>query len=231
MKTDVQCPRLAETREPIADTKLTAEQIVWICRHGNRIDFVDPQWKGYDPHLSDDGVLQARQTGQRLRGEGIRHIFSSPFLRTVETAHHIAEAMDLPIKLEPGACEWLNIDWFREVPIFATVAELRKRFPRIDESYRSSVSPRFPESPEDLVIRCRETALQLAESFPSPILIVAHGASVRALTRGLLGDESEIGCGLCALVKVRRTNERAVLEINGDITHLSSGNLHGNRFS
>jgi len=41
------------------------------------------------------------QLGQRQR-EGIAHIFASPFLRTVQTANQIAEALDLPIKLESG---------------------------------------------------------------------------------------------------------------------------------
>ncbi|MBV8884961.1 MAG: histidine phosphatase family protein, partial [Chroococcidiopsidaceae cyanobacterium CP_BM_RX_35] len=66
-------------------------QTVWLARHGNRIDFVNPEWfktaeRRYDPHLSDDGVVQAQQLAQRLKGEGIAHIFASPFLRTVQTA-------------------------------------------------------------------------------------------------------------------------------------------------
>ena len=79
---------------------------IWICRHGNRIDFVDPSWQGTDPYLADDGIVQAKETGIRLREEGIQHIFASPFLRTIETAHHIAEAVDLSVKIEQeGAVE------------------------------------------------------------------------------------------------------------------------------
>lgn len=59
---------------------------IWICRHGNRIDFVDPSWKGSDPYLSPDGIIQAKETGKRLKDENIQHIFASPFFRTVETA-------------------------------------------------------------------------------------------------------------------------------------------------
>ena len=102
-------------------------QVVWICRHGNRIDFVDPAWRGHngdDPHLSPDGVVQAQETGKRLRGEGIRYIFSSPFLRTVETAHYIAEAIDVPIYIEEGASEWLNPEWFSALPAFIPPQDL-----------------------------------------------------------------------------------------------------------
>ena len=57
------------------------------------MDFVDPAWaqKSDRPHdcpLSPDGVVQARETGRRLGGEDISHLFASPFLRAAETAHH-----------------------------------------------------------------------------------------------------------------------------------------------
>ena len=92
-------------------------QTIWLCRHGNRIDFVDPSWKGDDPPLSEEGVIQAKETGLRLQGEGIAPLFTSPFLPTIETAHHIAEALDLSIKIEHGASEWLNAEWFSERPV------------------------------------------------------------------------------------------------------------------
>jgi broad specificity phosphatase PhoE len=54
---------------------------VWIARHGNRIDFVNPAWfdtaeRPYDPHLSEDGQIQAQQLANRLVGEGITQIIS-----------------------------------------------------------------------------------------------------------------------------------------------------------
>ncbi len=45
-------------------------QIVWIARHANRLDFVNPDWfitaeQRYDPPLSDDGIVQAQQSARR----------------------------------------------------------------------------------------------------------------------------------------------------------------------
>ena len=57
-----------------APGKTNGRQTIWLCRHGNRIDFVDPSWKGDDPHLSADGIIQAKETGLRLKGEGIEHL-------------------------------------------------------------------------------------------------------------------------------------------------------------
>nr|MCU0544119.1 histidine phosphatase family protein [Oscillatoriaceae cyanobacterium Prado104] len=154
-------------------------QTVWIARHGNRIDFVNPDWfltaeRRYDPHLSEDGHVQAKQLANRLKGEGISHIFASPFLRTVQTANHVANALDLPIKLEWGLCEWLNPEWMTEMPETESFEALCARFPRIDRTYKSS-NAKYPETAEYCLNRAGETAKRLAAEFPEDILLVGHG--------------------------------------------------------
>ncbi len=203
---------------------------IWICRHGNRIDFVDPSWEGPDPHLSSDGVLQAQETGRRLRRESILHIFASPFLRTVETAFHIAEALDLRIKIEHGACEWLNPQWFSAHPRHIPPEDLVKRFPRIDLSYSTFVRPQYPETWDDCMERCRRTARNISTAYSNNILIVGHGASVCGLTQALLNDTHDISAGLCALIKINYSNGKCSLELNGDTSHLTGGEQCRERF-
>ncbi len=111
-------------------------QTIWIARHANRIDFVNPDWfftaeRPFDPHLSEDGVVQAQELAQRLRAENITHIFASPFFRTVQTAHQVAEVLNLPIKIESGLSEWLNSDWMPSMPEKLSIDALQKIFPRI----------------------------------------------------------------------------------------------------
>ncbi|HLO49895.1 MAG TPA: histidine phosphatase family protein [Kamptonema sp.] len=202
-------------------------QTIWIARHGNRIDFVNPDWfltaeKPYDPHLSEDGHIQAKQLAKRLKGESITHIFASPFLRTVQTANHVAEMLDLPIKLEWGICEWLNPDWMPEMPETLSFEDLCQRFPRIDSSYKGA-TPHYPESGEECLKRAGETARRLATEFTEDILLVGHGASVIGTTMGLVGGvaETEINASLCCLVKVVRDDREWVMELNGDTSHLS----------
>ena len=184
-------------------------QTVWIARHGNRIDFVNPDWfltaeHRYDPHLSEDGHVQAKQLANRLKGAGISHIFASPFLRTVQTANHAAEALDLSIKLEWGLCEWLNYEWMTEMPETESVAALSQRFPRIDASYKGGVAS-YPETAEACLKRAGETAKRLAAEFPEDMLFVGHGASVLGTANGLANvAQTEINAYLCCLVKVVR---------------------------
>ncbi|MEQ8998571.1 MAG: histidine phosphatase family protein [Coleofasciculus sp. B1-GNL1-01] len=201
-------------------------QTLWIARHGNRLDFVNPDWfntaeRPYDPPLSDDGVGQARELGERLKGETIKHIFASPFLRTVQTANQVAQILDLPIKMEAGLSEWLNPEWMRTEPERLSVEELQQRFPCIDSGYTSRVIPQYPETNEKVLERTAQTARLLTTEFGDDILLVGHGASVVGATWGLIPGQPEVNAALCCLVKLMRHEEKWVMELNGDTSHLS----------
>ncbi|MBD2295713.1 histidine phosphatase family protein [Anabaena sphaerica FACHB-251] len=205
-------------------------QIIWIARHANRLDFVNPDWfltaeKRYDPPLSDDGMVQAQQLAKRLKGEKISHIFASPFLRTVQTANAIAEVLDLPIKLETGLSEWLNPEWMTEAPERLSTSDLAALFPRIDISYTSRIAAQYPETHEKVRQRSAQTARCLVTEFwPDDILLVAHGASVLGAAMGLVGDiaKTEVKATLCSLVKVVRQESEWLLELKGDTSHLTT---------
>jgi broad specificity phosphatase PhoE len=207
----------------------TMNQIVWIARHANRLDFVNPDWfltaeRRYDPPLSDDGIVQTQQLAQRLQTEKIAHIFASPFLRTVQTANAVAEILDLPIKLETGLSEWLNPDWMTEEPERLSVPALAELFPRIDTSYTPRIPAEYPETEEKVQQRSGRTALSLAQEYhPQDILLIGHGASVLGAAIGLVGDiaKTEVKASLCSLVKVVRQDPEWLLELNGDTSHLT----------
>lgn len=201
-------------------------QIVWIARHGNRLDFVNPDWftkaeMPYDPPLSEDGLIQARELGQRLKAESIDHIFSSPFLRTVQTANEVAEILDLPIKLEAGLSEWLNPEWMNGMPQKLPLEVLAKQYTRIDSSYTSVVIPQYPESNEKVMERTGETITKLLEKFSNDLLIVGHGASVIGSATKLVGGNPIINASFCCLVKIARYSQGWKMELDGDTSHLS----------
>jgi broad specificity phosphatase PhoE len=200
-------------------------QIVWIARHGNRLDFVNPGWfntaaRPYDPPLSEDGVIQAQKLGKRLMGSGIKQIFASPFLRTVQTANCVAEFLDLPIKLESGLSEWLNPAWMISNPERHSMTELKQLFPRIDSSYRSRVIADYPETLFDVNKRTAQTALHLTREFAEDMLLVGHGASVVGATWGLVDGTPPVKATLCCLVKLVRQEQAWLMELNGDVSHL-----------
>lgn len=201
-------------------------QIVWIARHGNRLDFVNPEWFNtaefpYDPPLSEDGFQQAKQLGQRLVREKIVHIFASPFLRTVQTANEVANILNLPIKLESGLSEWLNPAWMSTKPERLPQEVLKERFPCIDMAYTSRIVPHYPETNEGVLQRTAQTIQHLTTEFSENMLLVGHGASVVGCTQGLVDSRIKVQASLCCLVKLVHQEQGWIMELNGDTSHLA----------
>lgn len=198
---------------------------VWIARHGNRFDFVYPEWfntaeRRYDPHLSEDGILQAYKIGQRLKSENINYIFASPFLRTIQTAHKIAEIIDLPIKLEAGLGEWLNPDWMREAPQIHPRELLEAQYSYIDWNYNSYLIPKYPETESEVNYRTGKTAKWLVDNFSGNLLIVGHSASVVGATKALVPDVASFKTPVGSLVNLLQKGAAWHLELAGDTSHL-----------
>lgn len=201
-------------------------QTVWIARHGNRLDFVNPEWfntatRRYDPPLSDDGFIQAAELGQRLKSENIKHLFVSPFLRTIQTAHEVAQVINLPMKLEAGLGEWHNSEWMTESPEIHPQELLATAYPTINWNYQSQIYPQYPETKADVNQRTAATVKQLLSKYDEDILIVGHGASVFGVTQGLVADIPDSKIALCSLTKVVRDADNWNLEFFADTSHLS----------
>src|SRR3989338_4642887 len=97
---------------------------ILFIRHGMRQDFQNPSWRKehpehrYDPPLSAQGRKQAKSTGRYLREEveagrlpPVRHIFASPYHRTLETSSAIAHEIGQHslVKVEGGLGEWFGL--------------------------------------------------------------------------------------------------------------------------
>jgi broad specificity phosphatase PhoE len=205
-----------------------AASTLWVARHGERIDFADPLWRQtaarpFDPPLSPCGVVQAQQLARRLRSEAIAYVFASPFLRAVETASQAARALKLPLRIEHGLCEWLNADWFPDLPDYLSPSQMAELFPMVDVDYVPLVAPRHTETWDEMVARTAATAVALADRFPGEVLLVGHGATVLGLCEALLEEHPErVTAPLCGLTKLVRTGEGWRLEANADTSHLAA---------
>jgi broad specificity phosphatase PhoE len=197
---------------------------IFLARHGNRQDFIDPSWAGradepYDPPLSPDGVQQARRLGHRLRHEGIDAIVTSPFLRAVQTAHHANEALGVPMHLEPGFGEFLHPRSFERAPRLRGLAELRRQFPLLADGYVPSGEQRYPETHSELVGRAQAALSALLEQLPGTLLVVGHAASVCAMAM-IDRDVQALECPLCALFCLEHEDGRWRLSLDADVAHV-----------
>ena len=211
---------------------------IWVVRHGERAD-VDPEWektatRPHDPPLTALGHVQAAATATVLAGEAIEAIFSSPFLRCMQTAAAIARALGLQIRIEPGLSEILNASWYSSDPVdeamsddalAAAVGDAlidRSYVPLFDTAARRAGQHggngatdtvdyellTFPEpTPLAAADRYARTlqALQRATPFA---LLVTHGFGVQAIAEAC-DDVEVLECDFCALTRLHRQAQDA----------------------
>jgi broad specificity phosphatase PhoE len=177
---------------------------IWLVRHAHRLDFIQPEWFDtatyrYDPPLSAEGFDRANLLAQQLRQVQIDRIYTSPFLRTIQTADPLARLLQLPIRLEWGLCEWLCQDWTDGFPETTPVDELMRCYPNIDDAYQSLVIPFYPENTQELDARIAILAGKLIKGNSENILAIAHKGSVLGVAAELTGDKHwenyDLACG------------------------------------
>ena len=198
-----------------------ASRVLWLLRHGERIDHVDPDWQGWDPPLSPQGVNQAQLTATFLRTHNIERIYSSPFLRTLQTAHAVAEELDLPLRMESGLSEWMNPQWFPTPPPLPSAAERAQAFHRMDLTYKPLLPAPYPESLVECLRRsCVAARLVGANDTAGSILMVVHGGTVSGIVSGLQGQTHEVPCQYCGLYRLRLSGISANVEMANGTDHL-----------
>ena len=82
---------------------------LYLIRHGQSTNNEGKLPRAADPPLTDIGVEQARWVGESLRDEGITRLYSSPMLRTLQTAQIISDIINLPPHVFVGLHEWGGI--------------------------------------------------------------------------------------------------------------------------
>src|SRR3954470_3221171 len=84
-----------------------------LVRHGESEWNAAGRWQGgADPPLSETGMLQAADAGERLRGTGITAIVASDLKRTTRTAEIIAGVLGIAtVHPEPGLREFDVGEW------------------------------------------------------------------------------------------------------------------------
>ncbi|KND05032.1 uncharacterized protein SPPG_00712 [Spizellomyces punctatus DAOM BR117] len=193
-------------------TDPSLERVVYVVRHGERIDQIDPSWSNtapepYDPPLTELGVAQAQRTGQYIAEDRQRNgyktaltVLSSPFYRTLQTAEgiihgvtkHSSLAERPAMYLYPPLSEWLARDYFPEpLPDDSfTHANRIRQFPVLEPpkvDFPTPLPP-YPESRTEMRQRFLHSFLDAIENYSSPsthLILVSHGAGCQAIPQQL----------------------------------------------
>lgn len=206
-------------------------QRLYLIRHGQREDFEDPTWpqrspRPYDPPLSATGFRQVKDVGQALKDQGIQAIYSSPFLRALQTADAIAAALNLPIRVEPCFSEWLNPVWWTVVPQLPDALAAHRQFPRVDLNYKPMGQAIFPEVDETKEVFQRvgrAWAVILSRTPPENVAIVAHGSPLGQSCGHLIPNVPGVHMQVASITRVDRIGDRFQL-IHSGIEHLRDQN-------
>eukprot|EP00439_Symbiodinium_sp_Y106_P085663 s239_g29.t1 len=173
-----------------------------------------------DPSLSPFGFQQAEQVASMVQRSGvcIDAIFSSPFIRCLQTAAPLARALGKQIRVDWGFSEVLAHEWlYHANPLpqlhFGNFQKTGEELPNvagdlIDIGYESPIPgyPDFvgPARAGDAVQRARPIArarealsrAMRTEPVPRTLLVVGHGAShdyvIEALAPGSLPLEHQV---------------------------------------
>ena len=201
--------------------------VVWVARHGERQDSVDPNWEAtaervHDPWLTELGRWAAWRVGRRFaeNEDGFDAVYASPFLRTVETADEICRETGHEQWLEPGLGEHRNAEWFDADPETLPHDTLADRFGTVRLGHEPYVIPTFPESHDEAMARAGETARRIADDTAGTVLLVGHGLTVGGVVQGLVGSTDGVDAPLCGLTRVERDGDRWRLDFSGDTSHL-----------
>jgi broad specificity phosphatase PhoE len=152
---------------------------ILLARHGETDWNRDSRFQGQaDPPLNDAGRDQARALAERLAGESLEAVYSSPLHRALETAEIVAARLRLPVTiLEP----------LREIDVGSwsglTRAEVEARFP---EAYARWLAFEHGwdggETYDELGARVVPALAELAALHPGGrVLAVTHGGPIRAV--------------------------------------------------
>ncbi|MEM9953735.1 MAG: histidine phosphatase family protein [Chloroflexota bacterium] len=208
---------------------MTTPRTIYLVRHGHRLDEDDKRWyekvngNKYDSPLSDIGKDQAQKLASRLQSEPIDWIFSSPYYRALQTAHPVAEALDLPIYVENGVGEWLGKVMMPQEPTITPPFQRRDEFPMLEFCHNPRVIPHYPETASQCFDRLERAITALLNDYEGNLLIVGHGRTVTGLAHRLVGKpESHFKLNNAGITKLDYEDGQWVMRLNSDITHLTA---------
>lgn len=139
-----------------------------------------------DPSLTDMGREQALAAVEHLEARGVKRLLVSPYTRTLETAHIIADALKLPIEVEPLVRERAAF----VCDIGTPPNELARRWPGLAfDHLETRWWGESEESEAALAGRCRRFRARMAASADWPeVAVISHWGFIRALTGQTLAN-------------------------------------------
>jgi broad specificity phosphatase PhoE len=227
--------------------KMFKDKIIFIVRHGERADMIENialeylKCGKYDTELTSLGKTDAMKVGEMIRKylktaenntghnkeffltPNSTKIISSPFVRTLMTANHLIQGLDvqLPITIENGISEHLNKKWYPDPPekflVYLKEKESKERLYlnsqiREQEFSQGFVTkmPKHPETHAESFERLHESFKMLIRHYLEfqdykILIMVTHFYPLQVFSKIFHSEDEEIPLEYCLTFAYRFT--------------------------
>lgn len=199
---------------------------LYMVRHGQTAASRENRFSGTsDPPLTEAGEAMARAFAQAYASLEWDAIYTSPMLRTRQTAEALCRLTAVHATVEDGLKEIAYGEWegLRQ-------DEVKQRWPEAFEYWADDVASRGTPGGET-AFHVAARAMRVVEEIRTRhqrgnVLLVSHKATLRVITCALLGLDvrlfrERIAQPVAAVTMFAITNKTAQLMIFGDRSHLS----------
>ena len=160
---------------------------LYIVRHGATQLTAEDRFAGStDVPLSDEGRGQIAALAERLRCDKLHAVYTSPLIRTLETARMISSRHDLEPRPEPGLCE---IDYGRWEG--RSRDEVEAEYAEEYDAWQDdplTVAPLRGESGIQVMARALPAVRRIVQNHHRrSVVLVSHKGTIRLLISSLLG--------------------------------------------
>jgi probable phosphoglycerate mutase len=161
-----------------------------MVRHGSTQLSAEDRFAGaVNVELSDEGILQAQQLAKRLADDGIKAIYCSPMIRTVQTATILAKPLNLPLIQRDELREIHHGHWegMRR-------ADVEAQFPEEYAAWEEdpfTFAPQGGEAGVNVIARALPVLREIILNHRGEhVLLVSHKATLRLVISSLLGFDA-----------------------------------------
>lgn len=197
---------------------------LFLIRHARSTWNAEERMQGWaDPPLDELGMRQARALAERLRGETLNAVYSSPLARARQTAEAVAALHNLPVQFderlkERNLGEWTGL----------TGSEAEERFPEHWSNGRDWRIDGPPGGEGQAGVTARAAAAFadiLSANLYGRVAVVSHGGTLSAYLAHLLGlpptSAVHFALGNAAIARVRLKGGHVHVLSLGDDRHIT----------
>lgn len=199
-------------------------QKLYLVRHGQSEWNYHRKVQGQqDTVLTEQGRIQAKKIGSRLKNEEIDLIYSSDLKRAYETAHIIGEELNTKVIPMEHFREIAFGSWEGKTIEYLNASNQKQHLTWLKEPHKFIMEG--AETLYELQERAMYGVNQILNENPGKnILIVSHGATLKTIILGLLDMDikyyNRLTLGNVSLTVVEFRDYNRVLKLLNDTCHL-----------